>query len=198
MGRDPPLPRLSGDLPTRRSQLEPPRVNSPLAATRRLDGATRPISVSAASLPTLNDVSFNFRSDQKVTEQSTANELSPTLRPGNLVFTSVDPERLCEFWSSLTGYEARPLLGEVLGLRDPSGRGPHLTFRCGDVEGRAPGSCHVDFYADDPDDVAERALQLGGDLVRRVSEDGVRWIVLTDPDGNQFCVVASGSPDRIP
>jgi predicted enzyme related to lactoylglutathione lyase len=73
-----------------------------------------------------------------------------------------------------------------------------MTFQRCDPEVLSPGRCHVDFYSDDPDDVAERALQLGGDFVRRVSEGGIRWVVLTDLDGNEFCVVVSGSPDRIP
>ena len=124
--------------------------------------------------------------------------MMPTLRPGNVVFNTADPERLIEFWAALTGYEPRPLFGELLGLRDPSGRGPHLTFQRCDLEDGVPGRCHLDFYADDPDSVAERALQLGADFVRRASEGGVQWVVLTDPDGNEFCIVLSGSPDRIP
>lgn len=147
---------------------------------------------------TLVIVSFNFRNDQAVIKEATADEMASVLRPGNVVFSTLDPERLCEFWSALTGYEPRPLFGSYLGLRDPSGRGPNLTFQRCDVEDLAVGRCHIDFYADDPDDVAERALQLGGDFVRRVSEGDIRWIVLSDPDGNEFCVVISGSPDRIP
>lgn len=143
-------------------------------------------------------VSFNFRNDQAVVKEATADEMTSILRPGNVVFSTPDPDRLSEFWAALTGYEPRPLFGTYRGLRDPSGRGPNLTFQQCDVEDFAPGRCHVDFYADDPDDVAERALQLGGDFVRRVSEGDVHWIVLTDPDGNEFCVVISGSPDRVP
>ncbi|MGA7833809.1 MAG: VOC family protein [Acidimicrobiales bacterium] len=143
-------------------------------------------------------MSFNFRNDKAVTRQSTADEVMPILRPGNVVLTTSDPERLSEFWASLTGYERRPLSGSDVGLRDPSGRGPHLTFRRNDGDDLVSGRCHVDFYADDPDEVAERALQLGGDFVRRADVSGVRWVVLTDPDGNEFCVVLSGSPDRIP
>jgi predicted enzyme related to lactoylglutathione lyase len=142
-------------------------------------------------------MSFNFRSDKGVIRDTTADELAVILRPGNIVFTTDDPERLREFWAALTGYESRGALGNSLGLRDPSGRGPHLTFHKSETEEITGGHCHVDFYADDPDDVAERSLQLGGDFVRRVNEDGVRWVVLTDPDGNEFCVVASG-PDRTP
>ena len=157
------------------------------------------ISESQASMGvhTLVQVSFNFRSDRAVVRESTADEMSAILRPGNVVFNTVDPERLSEFWAALTGYEPRTLFGSSVGLRDPSGRGPNLTFQQSDVSNAVGGSCHVDFYADDPDDVAERALQLGGDLVRRVSEGDVRWVVLTDPDGNEFCVVISG-PDRSP
>ena len=140
-------------------------------------------------------MSFNFRNDKEVTRQTTADEMMATLRPRNIVFTTSDPGRLSEFWASLTGYEPRPLFGEYVGLRDPSGRGPHLTFQRVDEAETAPGRCHIDFYADDPDDVAERALQLGGDFVRRVSEGDIRWVVLTDPDGNEFCVVLSGSPE---
>jgi predicted enzyme related to lactoylglutathione lyase len=143
-------------------------------------------------------MSFNFRNDKEVTRQSTADEMTATLRPGNVAFSTADPEGLSEFWAALTGYELRPLFGEYIGLRDPSGRGPNMTFQRRVTDDLAPGHCHVDFYADDPDDVAERALQLGGDFVRRVSEGGVRWVVLTDPDGNEFCVVVSGSPDRVP
>jgi hypothetical protein len=148
----------------------------------------------------LMKVSFNFRNDKAVTRESTADGMMSVLRPGNVVFNTRDPEQLLEFWAALTGYEPRPLFGEYLGLRDPTGRGANLTFQRlhDDDDDRGPGRCHVNFYADDPDDVAERALQLGGDFVRRVSEGDIRWVVLTDPDGNEFCVVVSGSPDRNP
>jgi hypothetical protein len=142
-------------------------------------------------------MSFNFRRDQGVIRDTTADELAAVLRPGNVVFNTVDPQGLSEFWAALTGYEPRSVSGTFAGLRDPSGRGPNLTFQQSDGDDEASGRCHVDFYADDPDDVAERALQLGGEFVRRVSEGEVRWVVLTDPDGNEFCVVASG-PDRTP
>jgi hypothetical protein len=106
----------------------------------------------------------------------------------------VDPQKLSEFWATLTGYESRPILGTYVGLREPTGRGPNLTFHRCDVDDVSGGRCHIYFYADDPDDIVKRTLQLGDDFVRRVSEGGVRWVVLTDPDGNEFCVVLS-EPD---
>jgi predicted enzyme related to lactoylglutathione lyase len=143
-------------------------------------------------------MAFNQRREREVTRQNTADDVVAIFRPGNVVFDTSDPERLSEFWAELTGYEPRPLFGNYLGLRDPTSRGPNLTFQRRDIDDRSPNRCHVDFYVDDPDDVAERALQLGADFVRRVSEGDVRWVVLTDPDGNEFCLVASVGPDRIP
>lgn len=142
-------------------------------------------------------MSFNFQSDKGITQETTADEMAAVLRPGNIVFNTQEPERLSEFWAALTGYEPRALFGTNVGLRDSFGRGPHLTFQQCDANDPVDGNRHVDFYADDPDDVAERALQLGGDFVQRVSEGEDRWVVLTDPDGNEFCVVVSG-PDRTP
>jgi predicted enzyme related to lactoylglutathione lyase len=142
-------------------------------------------------------VSFNFRRDQGVIRDTTADDMALILRPGNIVFKTPDPQTLSEFWAALTGYEPRTLPGTTVGLRDPSGRGPHLTFQQSDVDNETAGRCHVDFYSDDPDDAAERALQLGGEFVRRVNDDGVARVVLADPDGNEFSVVTSG-PDRTP
>jgi hypothetical protein len=142
-------------------------------------------------------MSFNFRNDKDVIRETTADGVMATLRPGNIVFSTKNPRGLSEFWAALTGYEPRITPGNSFGLRDPSGRGPNLTFQLCDDDEVVVGRCHVDFYADDPDDVAERSLQLGADFVRRVNENEVNWVVLTDPDGNEFCVVMSG-PDRDP
>jgi predicted enzyme related to lactoylglutathione lyase len=143
-------------------------------------------------------VAFYQRKDSEINQRSTADDVMNVLRPGNIVITTTDPEGLCEFWRDLTGYELRPLFDGYLGLRDPSGRGPHLTFQRVEVDDGPSRRCHIDFYANDPDDVAERALQLGADFVRRVVEGDVRWVVLADPEGNEFCVVASVGPDRTP
>jgi predicted enzyme related to lactoylglutathione lyase len=152
---------------------------------------------SEACVLTIDHVSFNFRSDKGVIRETTADEMSVTLRPGNVVFDTEDPKGLSEFWAALTGYEQRTLSEDSVSLRDPSGRGAHLTFQGRDVDDVVGSRSHIEFYADDPDDVAERALQLGGDFVRRASDGDVRWVVLTDPDGNEFSVVVSG-PDRVP
>jgi len=161
-------------------------------ATRRSneESISRPVYTFA--------MAFYFRKDSEVTRESTADDVVPVLRPGNVVFNTSDPVGLSEFWRNLTGYEPRPLFGDYRSLRDPARRGPNLTFQPSDAVVDSPGRCHVDFYADDPDDVAERALQLGADFVRRVDKGEVHWVTLKDPEGNEFCVVKAVGPDRRP
>ena len=122
----------------------------------------------------------------------------PLLRPGNIVFDTLEPERLFEFWTALTGYVSRPLFGAYLGLRDPTGQGPNLTFQRADTPEASVSRCHVDFYANDPDAAAARAVALGARILRRVTEGDVSWVVLCDPDGNRFCIVAAVGSDRSP
>lgn len=120
------------------------------------------------------------------------------LRPGNVVLDSRDPGQLAGFWAALTGYQRRELFGPYAGLVDPSGRGPNLTFQRVEAPAHPPGRCHVDFYVSDPDGAAVRATALGGRLVRRVAEGDVHWVVLADPEGNEFCFVAAIGPERRP
>lgn len=75
------------------------------------------------------------------------------------------------------------------------------------VETKAPGknALHLDVHVTDDSEVepvVERALALGGRVLRRVQQDDAEWVVLLDPENNQFCVVAvvpsqgKGPPSR--
>lgn len=55
---------------------------------------------------------------------------------------------------------------------------------------------HLDLSAPDLDAETDRLLAAGAGLVQRHELQGFRWNVLTDPDGNQFCV--SGAHELMP
>ena len=71
-----------------------------------------------------------------------------------------------------------------------TGLGRRLLFN------RVPGSkteknrLHVDIHADqgERDATVARLQEHGATLVRHVKEPGGGWFVLTDPEGNEFCV----------
>jgi predicted enzyme related to lactoylglutathione lyase len=47
---------------------------------------------------------------------------------------------------------------------------------------------HLDLYSDDLDAQVARLQSLGATYVRRVEEDRDCYVVLRDPEGNEFCV----------
>lgn len=119
-------------------------------------------------------------------------ERRPLTRPGNIVINTADPAALASFWEELTGYVPRDLFDPYVGLVDPSGVGPDLTFqRVPPSELVGVGRCHLDLYVEDPVASAERASRLGARTLRRVEEGGTSWVVLADPEGNEFCFVAA-------
>ena len=119
------------------------------------------------------------------------------LRPGNIVFDSADPQRLADFWAAVTGYERRDLFDPYVGLKDPAGVGANLTFQRVE-QPPAPGNerCHIDLYVADPDDAARRAEASGATRLATLHEGDTHWIVLADPDGNRFCLVAAIGAER--
>ncbi len=47
---------------------------------------------------------------------------------------------------------------------------------------------HLDLYSDDVDTEVDRLRGLGAEWVRRVEEPDDLYVVLRDPEGNEFCV----------
>ncbi len=85
-------------------------------------------------------------------------------------------------------------------LIDPEGVGPRIFFQRV-PEGKAgKNRVHLDVNAgggqdadqeqrrDAVDAHVERLLAMGGALVQEFNEDEERWIVMQDPEGNEFCV----------
>ncbi len=60
----------------------------------------------------------------------------------------------------------------------------------------AKNRMHVDFSTDDRAAEVERLVQLGATAHGEHDEYGVAWTVLTDPEGNEFCVGGPTPPSR--
>ena len=83
---------------------------------------------------------------------------------------------------------------------DPEGRGPRIFLHQvpedkPDQMNRLHLDVRVSGAADDDggraaqDAEAERLVRLGGTVHRRVEDLGQTWVVLRDPEGNEFCLV---------
>ena len=114
-----------------------------------------------------------------------------TRRPFSVVFDSCDPERLAEFWAPALGYRDSgwPHDPYIVLVGETGLDGPLLILQRVEEPKNGKNRVHIDVYAQDVEAEAERLVRLGA---RRLSEpfdeDGARWIVMQDPEGNEFCV----------
>jgi hypothetical protein len=100
-----------------------------------------------------------------------------------------DPGRLAAFWSALLGREEAPSLP---GWRQLGGRGAALRINFQPVPEPKRGKTrmHLDVTVDDIDEGIESVLSLGGHATgeRHAYDEGI-VVVMTDPEGNEFCLV---------
>jgi catechol 2,3-dioxygenase-like lactoylglutathione lyase family enzyme len=118
----------------------------------------------------------------------------------NVTFDARDPRLLGRFWSRVTGYTVIDERDEFVRLRAPDAQGVRqiLFLR---VDDPTPGKnrVHIDLGAALPQDEIEGMLRLGASLVdepvdgkpHRREANGIEWVVLRDPEGNEFCIGAS-------
>ncbi|WP_086845866.1 VOC family protein [Amycolatopsis kentuckyensis] len=103
-----------------------------------------------------------------------------------------DPELLAGFWARITGRPIRAREGDVLvGLRAPSGRGPWLEFLRNDDVKRVKNRVHLDVAPPAEADQAAAVTEVVAAGAVPADPDGptLPWRVLTDPEGNEFCVL---------
>lgn len=109
----------------------------------------------------------------------------------HVVIDARDPDRLAEFWAAALGYERSPGVEQYRPLHDPEGVGPKLLIQGVPERKDRKNRLHLDLEAADLDAEADRLVALGA--VRRqdghVHEFGISWILMEDPEGNEFCIV---------
>ncbi|MEU5211808.1 VOC family protein [Streptomyces sp. NPDC020742] len=118
------------------------------------------------------------------------------LKIGSVVLGVADVPRAAAFWREALGYVPREQAEEDWVVLVPAaGTGPQLSLGLSETPVQEHPRVHLDLYAGDAADQAaevERLVSLGA---RRVAWDlypeDADFIVLADPDGNRFCVIAT-------
>jgi predicted enzyme related to lactoylglutathione lyase len=111
------------------------------------------------------------------------------LRIGSFVWGVLDIPRGTAFWSAALRYRLRDEPGTDWVILVPiEGDGPQLALKL--VTSETARRHHMDLYADDQHAEVERLLALGAQRVDWTYESDADYVVLADPDGNRFCVIA--------
>jgi catechol 2,3-dioxygenase-like lactoylglutathione lyase family enzyme len=102
-----------------------------------------------------------------------------------------EPEALAAFWAAALGGRAETDADGDVVLHLPGGGTPLLFLAVPEAK-TTKNRLHFDLR---PDDQAAEVARLEGLGARRAAvgqdEDAVRWVVMADPEGNEFCVLAA-------
>ena len=131
-----------------------------------------------------------------------------------ITFDAADPPALAEFWALALGYVLQPpppgfdsweafakandaadSLNDYGSVVDPEGVGPRLFFQKVPEPKTAKNRVHLDVHASGPDADPElreahiqRLVDAGATRGAEYAEFGATWVVMADPEGNEFCV----------
>jgi len=109
------------------------------------------------------------------------------IRIGSTVVNCVDIETMTDFWSEALGlvpnHRAAGDVFRVLG-----GEHANLSLQVAQTPVTARDQMHLDLYSDDTASEVERLVGLGAVRVREVEDPADSYVVLLDPEGNEFCV----------
>jgi predicted enzyme related to lactoylglutathione lyase len=95
------------------------------------------------------------------------------------------------FWCGALGYEPRGDAGQFRAISDATGAGPRMLLQRVDDVKVGKNRLHIDIHVADVEAEAARLEGLGATITGRVAEHGLQWVVLADPEGNEFCIVPS-------
>jgi len=106
------------------------------------------------------------------------------------IVDALDPESLGRWWGDALGWVVVNEDPEEFEIRPSAERLPGLLFgRVSDPK-LHKNRLHLDFRPDDRDAEVERLLALGAKHAD-VDQGEQSWVVLADPEGNEFCVLGS-------
>jgi predicted enzyme related to lactoylglutathione lyase len=112
-----------------------------------------------------------------------------------LVLDCADPAVLAQFWAAALDYVSVGDAGVYTALF-PNGRpGPKLLLQRVDEPKQGKNRMHLDIEVADIEAEADRLEALGAKRLQaeQLSEHGSSWILMTDPEGNEFCVCDAGA-----
>ena len=106
-----------------------------------------------------------------------------------VIIDCVDPERLAAFWSEMLDRPVVGRFGPYVWLERRNGLSVGFQRTDGSKVGK--NRMHLDLESDDPVAEQSRVELLGGRRLRVYDDGG--FLVMADPEGNEFCVIPKGS-----
>jgi predicted enzyme related to lactoylglutathione lyase len=107
----------------------------------------------------------------------------------HLVIESTDPHRLADFWAAALGQQILYSDDHEVIVGASADSYPGLCFLPVPEGKQAKNRLHIDLNPDDRDAEVARLIALGATRVDVGQAPEATWVVLADPEGNEFCVL---------
>ena len=101
-----------------------------------------------------------------------------------------DVDALARWWSAVLGWRLERDDDDDVLLRAPAGSGPDWLFLPVPEDKAVKNRIHFDLRPDDQDAEVQRVIELGARRVN-VGQGEQTWVVLADPEGNEFCILSA-------
>jgi predicted enzyme related to lactoylglutathione lyase len=113
-----------------------------------------------------------------------------------------DPSALAGFWEQVLGWRRTFDDGVEVVLEPPEGSpedgvAPDLLFLKVPEAKSVKNRLHIDLRPDDRDAEVARIEGLGATRADVGQGEEATWVVLADPEGNEFCVLRALRPDEV-
>ena len=113
-----------------------------------------------------------------------------TLRIREVVVDCADHDVVVAFWSTALGWKSRRVNRQYVTLAPPAGSpGPAILFQLVPEPKTVKNRVHLDFAADSMAGEVARLVGLGATVIAERRLGSLRWTVMADPEGNEFCVL---------
>jgi catechol-2,3-dioxygenase len=109
-----------------------------------------------------------------------------------VVIDAVDPEKVADFWCEVLGWQVMERDGADIGIAADETSWPRIDVLQVPEAKTVKNRLHLDLRADGSDTATEleRLLALGARRVDIGQDADSSWVVLADPEGNEFCLLA--------
>jgi hypothetical protein len=132
--------------------------------------------------------------------------------PFQITIDCADADIMSRFWSTALGYVEEPPpagylswedflrangiptpdAGSISAIVDPEDVGPRILFLRVPEPKIVKNRVHLDIRSGQADEdklaKVDQLVEAGASVIRRVDEHGGWWMVMADPEGNEFCV----------
>jgi hypothetical protein len=115
------------------------------------------------------------------------------VRFSEICVDSRNPRRLAEFWAAVLGWQISGP-DDAVEIADPSAAAPSIVFVPVPEPKKVKNRLHIDVTPVGSAQAAEvqRVLDLGARHAD-VGQGEQTWVVLADPEGNEFCILSAPS-----